>query len=105
MVEMFNKSASVKKLCNRLKPIIGSKAEDVYRAYMAEDADGKKESVIAADKDKFVYKKLVLDNDRIAGAILLGDIADRQKVMKAIEDAIDISLIKEKLATWDLSSL
>jgi nitrite reductase (NADH) large subunit len=69
------------------------------------DADGKKESVIAADKDKFVYKKLVLDNDRIAGAILLGDIADRQKVMKAIEDAIDISLIKEKLATWDLSSL
>ena len=43
MVDLFNKSSSVKDLCNRLKPIIGDKADDIFRAYMAENADGKKE--------------------------------------------------------------
>jgi nitrite reductase (NADH) large subunit len=69
------------------------------------DADRKKESVTSADKEGFVYKKLVFDNNRIVGAILLGDIKDRRKIIKAIEDATDISLIKDILAAWDLSSL
>ncbi len=69
------------------------------------DADGKKESIIAADNEKFAYKKLVLENDRITGAILLGDIKDRRKVMKAIEERIDIGPLKQKLEVWDLSSL
>jgi len=30
-------------LCSKLKPIIGDKADDIFRAYMAENADGKKE--------------------------------------------------------------
>lgn len=69
------------------------------------DADGKKESIISADREKFVYKKLVLENDRISGAILLGDPKERRRVMKTIEDRTDISPIKQKLETWDLSSL
>jgi len=69
------------------------------------DAEGKKESIISSDSDKFVYKKLVLENNRIAGAILLGDIKERRRVMKAIEDRTDISPIKEKIEIWDLSSL
>jgi Helicase HerA, central domain len=43
MFDLFNKSSSVRTLCNRLKPIIGDKADDIYRAYMAENVDGKKE--------------------------------------------------------------
>lgn len=43
MMDLFNKSSSVEALCKRLKPIIGNKADDIFRAYMAENADGKKE--------------------------------------------------------------
>jgi len=43
MMDLFNKSSSVRTLCNRLRPIIGDKADDIYRAYMAENVDGKKE--------------------------------------------------------------
>lgn len=69
------------------------------------DADRKKESVTSADKERFVYKKLVFDNNRIVGAILLGDIKDRRKIIKAIENGIDISPIKQAIEAWDFSSL
>jgi len=69
------------------------------------DADRKKESIFTADKENFVYKKLVLEDNRIVGAILLGDIKDRHKVMKAIEDRIDIRPIKREIEAWDFSSL
>ena len=69
------------------------------------DAEGKKESVIAADEERFVYRKLVFDNNRIVGAILLGDITDRRKIMKAIESQVDISPLKQAIGAWDFSSL
>ncbi len=69
------------------------------------NAEGNKESVSTADKEKFIYKKLVFDNNRIVGTILLGDIADRRKIIKAIEEKIDISPIKQSIGAWDFSSL
>ena len=69
------------------------------------DAEENKESIFTADKEHFVYKKLVLDQNRITGAILLGDMKDRLRVMKAIENKIDISPIKKELEAWDFSSL
>ncbi|MBI5635190.1 MAG: NAD(P)/FAD-dependent oxidoreductase [Nitrospirae bacterium] len=69
------------------------------------DADRNKESITSADSEKFIYRKLVFDNNRIVGAILLGDLIDRRRVMKAIENRVDISPIKQKLDEWDLSSL
>ena len=69
------------------------------------DADGKKESVVVADRDTFTYKKLVFDQNVISGAILLGDTRDRRKIMKAIDGKIDISSIRPALSRWDLSAL
>jgi len=69
------------------------------------DADGKKEAVITSDKEDFVFKKVVFENNRIIGAILLGDITNRLKVMKAIENRIDISQIKQEIERWDFSSV
>lgn len=69
------------------------------------DADRKKESIFTADKENFVYKKVVFEDNRIVGAILLGDIKDRRKIMKAIENRIDISPIKQEIGAWDFSSI
>jgi nitrite reductase (NADH) large subunit len=69
------------------------------------DADGKKDSIDTADKENFAYKKVVFEDNRIIGAILLGDIKDRRKVMKAIEDRIDISQIRHDIEKWDFSAL
>jgi nitrite reductase (NADH) large subunit len=69
------------------------------------DADRKKEALVFSDHSKAIYKKLVLDHDLIIGAILLNDIRDRRKVMKAIEEKKDILAIRKQLETWDLSLL
>ena len=69
------------------------------------DADRKKEALVFSDHGKAIYKKLVLDHDLIIGAILLNDIRDRRKVMKAIEEKKDILAIRKQLETWDLSLL
>ena len=69
------------------------------------DADRKKESIFTANKENFVYKKVVFEDNRIVGAILLGDIKERRKIMKAIENRIDISLIKQEIGAWDFSSI
>jgi nitrite reductase (NADH) large subunit len=69
------------------------------------DADGKKEALVFRDQDKAIYKKLVFGNDLIIGAILLNDIRDRIKIMKAIEEKKDIHAIRKRLENWDLSLL
>jgi len=69
------------------------------------DAEGKKESVVIVDRERFIYKKLVFDQQVISGAILLGDIKDRRKIMKAIGEKTDISGIRAALTRWDLSAL
>jgi nitrite reductase (NADH) large subunit len=69
------------------------------------DAEGNKESAVFIDKNHFSYKKLVFQGDRIAGTILLGDIRDRRKIMKAIDEKTDISPIRNDLQQWDLGGL
>ena len=69
------------------------------------DADAKKESVVSADPEKFVYRKLVFDKGVISGAILLGDVRDRRKIMKAISEKTDVRSMKAALSRWDLSLL
>ncbi len=66
------------------------------------DAEGKKESIVISDIDKFIYKKLVIENNIIIGTILYGDIKDRKKILKAIENKTDISRIKKELEQWNL---
>ena len=50
------------------------------------DADSKLESIIQKDKEKFLYKKLVIKNDIIAGCILYGDISGWKKIKKALDE-------------------
>ncbi len=69
------------------------------------DADSKLESIIQKDKEKFLYKKLVIKNNAIAGCILYGDISGWKKIKKAIDEKKDITSIKNNLKKWDMEAL
>jgi len=58
------------------------------------DADGKYESVIQKDTEKYIYKKLVIKDNILSGAILFGDISGYRRVLKAIKNKEDISSVK-----------
>ena len=61
------------------------------------DADGKYESVIQKDTEKYIYKKLVIKDNILSGAILYGDISGYRRVLKAIDEKKDIGGIKNTL--------
>jgi len=69
------------------------------------DAEGKSESVVHKDKDKYIYRKLVIKDNVITGCILYGDISGYQKILRAIGDKKDIGPVRQKLIDWDLSGL
>jgi nitrite reductase (NADH) large subunit len=69
------------------------------------DAEGRKETIVFRNHDGLVYKKLVIDRNVIAGAILLGETKDKRRIVKAMEAKTDISSIRKRLENWDLSSL
>lgn len=69
------------------------------------DTEGKFESIIQKDKEKFLYKKLVIKNDIITGCILYGDISGWKKIKKAIDEKKDITSIKNNLEKWNLEAL
>ena len=49
------------------------------------DAEGNLESEAETDLKGGVYRKIVFEDDRIAGCILLGDIRAQRKILQAIE--------------------
>jgi len=61
------------------------------------DADGQYESVIQKDTEKYTYKKLVIKDNILSGAILYGDISGYRRVLKAIDEKKDIGGIKNTL--------
>ncbi|NJD56207.1 MAG: NAD(P)/FAD-dependent oxidoreductase, partial [Nitrospirae bacterium] len=69
------------------------------------DPEGKKEAIFLNDPANRTYRKLVMENDIITGAILLGDTRDRRKVMHAMDTRSDISGIRMKLEAGDFSPL
>jgi nitrite reductase (NADH) large subunit len=69
------------------------------------DADGEHEAILMKDPEKFIYRKLVLESNKIIGAILYGDKSGWIKLQRAIEEGKDISEIKDKLARWELDAL
>ena len=69
------------------------------------DADGKYKSFIQKDRDRYIYKKLVIIDNVLSGCILYGDITGYRKILKAIDEKKDISEIKIALSNWDLSVL
>ncbi|VAX34283.1 Nitrite reductase [NAD(P)H] large subunit [hydrothermal vent metagenome] len=69
------------------------------------DAEGKHESIVIKDPGKFIYKKLVIKENTIIGAILYGDIKDMSSILKAIKNRTNISAIRNELENWKLEGL
>ena len=63
------------------------------------DADNKFESRILSNEN--VYKKIVLDNKRIIGCIMLGDTKTFNNITRLIAEKEDISGIKDQILTDD----
>ena len=59
------------------------------------DAESKLESKVLTDQK--VYKKIVLENDQIAGCIMLGDTKGFTKITKMMSEKQNVSQIKDKL--------
>ncbi len=69
------------------------------------DAEGKYESVIKKDKDRYIYKKLVIRDNMLSGCILYGDTSEYGKILRAIDRKKNIAEIRKDLEKWDLSRL
>jgi nitrite reductase (NADH) large subunit len=65
------------------------------------DADGKLESIVHQDEAQKTYRKLVIQDNHLVGAILLGDIRGSTEIQGAIKQKRDISKIKGELARAD----
>jgi ferredoxin-nitrate reductase len=67
---------------------------DVYAGGRADAGDGEDE-VVLRDTRRGVYRKLVLDGDRLVGAVLLGEVADARRCTAALRsgDAVDDALL------------
>jgi nitrite reductase (NADH) large subunit len=69
------------------------------------DVKAKFEAIVKKDMANFQYKKLVINNNKIIGAILYGDKRNWKSIQKAIESEKDIGSIKEQLQSWELEAL
>ena len=65
------------------------------------DADGKLEAVVHQNEAQKTYRKLVIQDNLLVGAILLGDIRGSAEIQAAISKKIDISRLKGELAQAD----
>jgi nitrite reductase (NADH) large subunit len=59
------------------------------------DAENELESRIV--KDEKVYKKIVIENNKIIGCIMLGETKGFNKITKAISEYVDVSKIKDQI--------
>jgi nitrite reductase (NADH) large subunit len=71
------------------------------------DAEGEDKCVVLSDDEKCVYRKLVIENDCVAGAILLGDLRGEKAIQAAVEGRKAVSAVKETMEEegFDLSGV
>ena len=65
------------------------------------DADGKLTAIVHTDAAQKTYRKLVIQDNLLVGAILLGDIRGSAEIQAAIKKKPDISHLKGELAQAD----
>jgi nitrite reductase (NADH) large subunit len=65
------------------------------------DADGKLEAIVHKNEAQKTYRKLVIQDNHLVGAILLGDIRGSAEIQGAIKKKLDISGIKRELTQGD----
>ena len=61
--------------------------------------EGRLEAIVSQDEARKTYRKLVLKDNVIIGAILLGDLSGSAEILSAIKKRIDITPFKADLAT------
>jgi nitrite reductase (NADH) large subunit len=62
------------------------------------DAEGKLESAISKDDGKFIYRKAVISDGKVKGAILLGDTSGDNAISKAIRDGLSFDDVRQFFA-------
>ena len=65
------------------------------------DADNEFKSLVFTDEK--IYKKIVIEDDRITGCIMLGDTKGFNKMTKAISERVDVSKIKDQITSAGFS--
>jgi len=65
------------------------------------DADGKLEAIVHHNEAHKTYRKLVIQDNLLVGAILLGDIRGSAEIQAAIRNKTDVSRLKSELAQVD----
>jgi len=61
------------------------------------DPDGKKESEVASDAVRGMYRKIVYHDDVIVGCILLGDVTGQRKILGAIQKRTPVGSLKGRV--------
>jgi nitrite reductase (NADH) large subunit len=56
-----------------------------------------RESLVLSDRRKGVYKRVVLEGNRVCGAVLYGDVREASKLRDLIADKTDITPIRDQL--------
>ncbi|WP_068115012.1 nitrite reductase large subunit NirB [Tropicimonas marinistellae] len=69
---------------------------DLFSAGDFADGEGR-EDIVLRDPARGVYKRLVIENDRVIGAVMYGDTADSNWFFGLIKDGEDISEMRETL--------
>lgn len=71
------------------------------------DVEGKMESVVVKDEPRKIYRKLVLKDHKIVGAMLLGDTRGKEEIQRVIQSQKDISPWEKELSSdeFDFSKL
>lgn len=62
------------------------------------DVEGNLEAVVSQDEEKKIYRKFVIQDNILVGAILLGDLKGSAEVQQAIKAKKDVSSVKNALA-------
>lgn len=66
------------------------------------DSDGKLESFVEQKPETGIYRKIVINENRIIGCLLFGTLEGRKMILKAMEEKKDIGGIKDRLARFEL---
>ena len=69
---------------------------DLFSAGDFAEADGR-EDIVFRDPARGVYKRLILEEDRLIGAVMYGDTADSNWFLGLIRDGTDVSEMRETL--------
>jgi nitrite reductase (NADH) large subunit len=70
---------------------------DVFSAGALMAADAGDDEITVRDESRGLYKKIILRDGKLVGAVLYGDVADGQWYVKLMRDKADVSAMRERL--------